>query len=642
MKNRSTSQSTHARCKLCERGFFYLRGVIGLFVIFAGLFLAMLNLGIFGQTNSRTDSGIVVFNGGRPNSVRPDVVRLIGPVILNQDLRALPYIPREDDEFEEHHPLPRHPHPKLGAPPAEISPLTWLQSLLKELSQATPKMPPPLLTFDGMNVGEGGCGGCLPPDTNGDVGPNHYVEGVNIALKIFDKNGNTLAGPITFNSFFAPLGGGTPCGSNQNKGDNFVFYDQVADRWIVSDFAFPTFPGSSFWQCIGVSQTGDPVGGSWNLYALQIDPANPTEGGDYPKFALWNNPQPDGAYFLTVNLFSSPTSFDGVRVFALDRGAMLNGAPASVIAFTIPPVGLGDSYSLVPASFRTDIPPPVDRDEFLLDIDSPATDGTILTDVHGWAFHVDFDNPGNSTLGLGPNHSPDAEITVNGFIDAFTAASGWTIIPQPGTSQRINSLGDKIMIPIVYQNRNGTESLWATSTVCLDTKCSQPTGIRWYQFDVTGGTFPAAPVQQQTWTNDDDGLWRFMPSIAVNANGSTAVAYSVSSSAVFPGIRYAGRLESDLPNDLGQGEATMTDGSGSQLDSTAWWGDYSMTTVDPNDGMTFWHTNEYYTVTSVFSWHTRIGKFQFPAASPTPTPRATPTPRITPTPRARPTPVPRP
>src|SRR4029434_1045899 len=93
-----------------------------------------------------------------------------------------------------------------------------------------------------------------------------------------------------------------------------------------------------FYQCIGVSQTGDPVSGGWFLYAVQHDAANPQWLGDYPKFAMWNNPQPGGAYLLTVNLFFGPTlgPFEGVGVFALDRGSMLAGGPANAVHFDIP------------------------------------------------------------------------------------------------------------------------------------------------------------------------------------------------------------------------------------------------------------------------------------------------------------------
>ena len=491
-------------------------------------------------------------------------------------------------------------------------------------------MPGPLLTFEGGAAAQF-CA-CAPPDSDGDVGPNHYVEAINSAFAVFDKTGNMLAGPITYNSLFAPLTG-TPC-QNQNDGDPFVMYDQIADRWVISDFAFPGLPGSGpFFQCIAVSQTNDPVSGGWFLYAVQHEPAHPTWVGDYPKMALWTDPQPGGAYHLTVNLFNGPDlSFQGVRVFAFDRAAMLNGdANPTAIAFTLPLAGVGDSYSFVPANFRTGDPPPAGRDEMVLAIDSPANGGVTLTQVHARFFHVDFATPANSTFGVGANHTPNAEIAVNRFVDAFTSAAGFTIVPQQGTADRIQTLGDKIMTPMVYQNSGGTESLWTSNTVCTDAACTQPTGVRWYQFDVTGGNFPATPVQQQTWTNNDDGLYRFMSSIAVDNSGNTAIGYATSSSTAFPGIRYAGRLESDPPSNLGQGEATLFSGTGSQIGTNGRWGDYSMTTIDPADGMTFWHVGEYYANNSSFNWHTRVGKFNFVGGgggtpTPTPTPSASPTP----------------
>src|SRR5206468_240367 len=109
-------------------------------------------------------------------------------------------------------------------------------------------------------------------------------------------------------------------------------------------------------------------------------------------------------------------------------------------------------------------------------------------------------------------------------------------------------------------------------------------------------------------------------------SGDTAIGYSTSSASIFPGIRYAGRLASDPPGNLTQGEAIMTNGGGSQTDTRGRWGDYTMTTLD-TDGMTFWHANEYLTTTSSSSWSTKIGKFNFVGGGPTPTatPTSTPT-----------------
>lgn len=98
---------------------------------------------------------------------------------------------------------------------------------------------------------------------------------------------------------------------------------------------------------------------------------------------------------------------------------------------------------------------------------------------------------------------------------------------------------------------------------------------------------PGTPVQQQTWTNNNDGVYRFMSSIAVDNSGNTVIGYATSNSTQFPGIRYAGRLATDPPGNLGQAEATLFNGTGSQTDTNGRWGDYSMTTVDPADGMTF-------------------------------------------------------
>jgi hypothetical protein len=265
----------------------------------------------------------------------------------------------------------------------------------------------------------------------------------------------------------------------------------------------------------------------------------------------------------------------------------------------------------------------VGRQQFLLAV---GRCGIVQSDVPGWLFHVDFLNPNNSTLGIGSDHSPNAHITVNEFVSPGMDFE----VPQLGTEQGLDTLGDRMMTPVVYQNRNGAESLWADHTIIV-TLPNGPTLIRWYQFDVTGGNFPLEPVQQQDWSNGNDALWRWMPSIAVDENGNTAIGYSTSSTTIFPSIRYAGRLATDPLGNLSQGEAIMTNGGGSQTRGSRW-GDYTMTTIDPSDGMSFWHTNEYYMTTSDRNWSTRVGRFQFPAVGPRPTPTPRPHPTETPHP----------
>jgi len=612
MKKKSTSKSA----------FFNLRVLTASVLCLFGVFVALMASGafsnLFAQTKGPKQAGTATRQDA-PGTQKPEVTQLIGPAVIKGDLRSLPEMPSGPKITRPL--LTRYPHgTEARTESEETSAFPHLQSLLGKIFRPVPAMPPPLLTFDGINSAQSFCG-CLPPDTIGDVGPNHYVETTNTAIKIFDKSGNTLMASVSFDTFFAPLGGTTPCGTGLNQGDPFSFYDHLADRWVVSDFAFASFGGNPSYQCVGVSQTSDPVAGGWFLYAVLVDP---TDANDYPKAAMWNNPTPGGAYEFTYNMWASLAGpFTGVKVQALDRGAMLTGGSANAVTIKIPLAGLGASYSLVAAGFRTGDAPPAGRDEMLLAVDSPSNENTVLTQVHGWLFHVDFANPANSTLGIGSNHTPNAEITVNPFVEAWTNSAGFSIVPELGTSAKLDTLGDKLMTPVVYQSRNGTESLWADQTNIINFPTG-PTIIRWYQFDVTGGTFPANAVQQQDWSNGGDGLWRFMPSIAVDQNGDTAIGYSVSSTAIHPGIRYAGRLETDPLNNLSQGEAVMFDGVGSQPATR--WGDYSMTTIDPADGMTFWHANEYYSG----GWATRIGKFNFQGGGVTPTPTATATPTATP------------
>ena len=556
---------------------------------------------------------------------------MVGPYSEDRDLRTIPYVApnREEEDVR----LMRHP---LSETPSS-EPSDPVKNVREFVGQVT-AMPAPIATFAGLTSDQA-CGGCLPPDTHGDVGPNHYIQSVNSSIKIFDKSGAALNGAngTTYNSFFSGLAtSGTPCGLNQNEGDGVVFYDHLADRWVVSDFAFPNFPGTSFYQCIGVSKTSDPVAGGWWLYAIQVDSSHPNYLGDYPKFALW----PD-AYYFTVNLFSSNTTFNGVRIFALDRASMINGtgAPAPpAVAFSILPADLGDIYSLVPATFRTGTAPAAGTPEYLLAINSSTTAGTVETKVFAWRFHVDFVTPANSTFGVSAAHTADDAITVNGFVDAFTSVSP-LIVPQNGTTQTLDTLGDKIMTPVVYQKLAGVESLWAAHTINNNQGGTGPTAIRWYQFNVTGSTIPATPTQQQTFDNAGDGLWRWMPSIGVDSLGNMAIGYSASSATSEPSIRYAGRLASDTLNTLGQGEAIMIAGGGHQTNSFGRWGDYSGMGIDPSDNLTFWHTHEYFTVTSNASWATLIGRFKFGGGiNPTPTATGTPSATSTPTPTATATP----
>ncbi len=493
--------------------------------------------------------------------------------------------------------------PMLPVPRAERQgsggPDSVLQKIFGPLA-----MPSPIVNVDGMY----NYWGSVPPDTNGDVGPNHYVQMVNATgVQVFDKNGNTVAGPYNFNLLFSSLGG--LCASN-NNGDPIILHDQLADRWFLSQFAFTSQSGPTY-QCIAISTSPDPTG-PYYVYAFQ---SATTGFDDYPKYGVW----PD-AYYMTANRFNAP-GFAGANI-AYERDRMLRGDPsARMVVFLTPGVGGGLPTDMDGGT----LPPPGSPNYFLFFGDPTA--GVI----NEYRFHVDWSNPSLSTF-TGP-----FPISVAPWDDDLCPNTRERCIPQPNTTAMLEAISDRFMHRLAYRNFGSYESLVVNHTV--DADGNGRAGVRWYEIRDPNGT-PTA-YQQGTFA-PNDGLYRWMGSIAMDRQGNIIAGYSVSSSTLYPSIRYAGRLVSDPPGQFSQGEATLITGTGSMdLPAAPRWGDYSSINIDPRDDCTFWYTTEYYRLTGGPNWRTRIGSFRFPGcvgptATPVPTSTGTP-PTATPTATATPT-----
>jgi len=523
----------------------------------------------------------------------------VRPASFDKDLRSLP----------ETGPTQKHPIPEIESPFRVRSLPSNAPDAVAQTSAGALSMPAASTSFKGLDLQNWGAG--WPPDTNGDVGPTYYIQTVNTSIGVFNKNGSRVAA-FTFDTFFD--GTGTPCDAS-NQGDPVALYDAQSGRWIISDFAWSNFTSGPYYQCIAVSKSADPLSGGWWMYGFRADDASHPYLNDYPKLGVWS----DGIY-MSANMFDilnprGSASYKGVRVWALNRDDLVSGAPLNSVIFD-----LGSSYfSLLPSNYRG-AQPPAGTPAFFASISSSTTNMML------WKFQVDWANPGNSTLG-GPINIPIAN---------FSQPSGQ--VPQLGSSETLDSLGDRLMMQLQYRNLNGVESLWATHSVAS----GGVIGIRWYEIRNLSGT----PSVYQQSTYQPDSLYRWMGSLAVDGQGNMAVGYSVSSSSTYPGIRYAGRLAGDPLNTLGQSETSLIAGSGSQSGGYNRWGDYSAMTVDPVDDCTFWYTTEYYETTGN-NWQTRIGSFQFPGCggsvpSPTPGPTATATATATSVPSPTPTLVPSP
>ncbi|MGH9197825.1 MAG: DUF11 domain-containing protein, partial [Acidimicrobiia bacterium] len=223
---------------------------------------------------------------------------------------------------------------------------------------------------------------------------------------------------------------------------------------------------------------------------------------------------------------------------------------------------------------------------------------------------MDWSTPGSSTFGVAgqPNQ------TLSVAFDPLSCVSTGTrdCIPQPGTSEKLDSLGDRLMYRLQYRNFGSYQVLLANHTVDADGP-GDHAGVRWYELRK-----PAAWSIFQQGTHAPDLDHRWMASVAMDGGGNIALGYSTSSSTLFPSIRYAGRMAGD-PSGVVGGELTLQAGSGSQLHTSSRWGDYTMLAVDPTDDCSLWYTNEYYSSTDPMNpsnWKTRIGAFKFTSCSP--------------------------
>ena len=441
-------------------------------------------------------------------------------------------------------------------------------------SPNSPSTPTPATVnnFDGVGQGFGGPNGTFsvtsaPPDSNGATGPNHFVETVNTDLAVFNKSGAAIYGPVPINTVWSGFGGACQA---DNDGDPTVLYDQLADRWLISQFAIH---GADL-MCVAVSTSGDPTG-SYNRYSFPY-----TQLPDYPKLSIW----PDG-YYLTVNLFQGGSSFVGAGVAALDRSKMLAGQPATQQMFQTP----SNVGSLLPSSVDGSRPPPAGAPNQLLAL------GGDSASLLSWKFHVDWTAPTNSTF-TGPTTIPVTPYA--------PACGGGTCIPQAGTSQQLDSLADRLMYRLSYRNLGDHESLLVDHSVTAGSS----TGIRWYELRLASGS----PVLYQQGTYAPDSDFRWMGSAALDQAGDMAVGYSKSSATTNPSIAYTGRLAGDPAGQLATGEGVVIVGAGSQIGGLSRWGDYSSMSIDPADDCTFWYVNEYLPADGSFNWRTRIASFKFP------------------------------
>jgi hypothetical protein len=531
-------------------------------------------------------------------------------------LRSLPRIARPRT-FPPDTILEVRPEPAVKGPAVHRAKGHGADGVLQLFSPA-PTIPAPLLTFEGLsNQDNFNIFGFRvnPPDPNGEVGPNHYVEIINLVFGVYDKAGNLLLGPIDTGSLWA----GFPIEDcTDPSGDPVVVYDQLEDRWLLSQFTTRGFDengdfnGLPFYNCVAVSQTGDPTGAYFRYaFITSQEGSTSTFFPDYPKYGVWTN-----SYLLTSRDFGSQGEY-GISVYGLEKNKMINGEPnARAVHFFLD----GNDPAILPLVGDGLLPADIDGTRRPIN-GAPAP--IVGTQDDGAGYGGTFDALNIWELSVRWRSTPVASIVlktqlpVANFDSIFPCAPGSRdCLPQPGIVNPqqyldILSYRQRPTFRLPYRNFGTYESLVTNQSV---EALPGIAGARWYEIRRTGGSYS---VYQQGTYAPNDGVHRWMGSVAMDKRGDIALGYSVVNGVnVFPSIRYTGRLSGDPLGQMTLGEGTIINGSGVQTTTNSRWGDYTDITVDPSDDCTFWYVNEYYTLagqqSSPAGWQTRIGSFQLP------------------------------
>jgi hypothetical protein len=491
-----------------------------------------------------------------------------------------------------------------------------LQALSRALAIPTLAIPAPLLTFEGLSNQDNFNVVHIrvnPPDPNGAVGPNHYVEIINLVFAVYDKAGNKLLGPVDTGSLWA--GFAIP-DCTDRSGDPIVLYDKLEDHWILTQFTTRGINNDvPSYNCVAVSVTGDPTG-AYFRYAF-----NTTFNGtfffpDYPKYGNWKN-----SYVLTSRDFG-PTQY-GISVYALEKDKMNAGDPsARMVHFfldsAVVPINLmGDG--LLPADFDgTRLPKQDAAIPIVGTQDNGGPYGATSDALNIWELKIKWQVVPVASLTLAaqlPVASFDS-IFPCGVVPGSLPPSSRDCLPEPGITDGsryldILSYRQRPTYRLAYRNFGTYEALVTNQSV---EALPSVAGVRWYEIRRTNGVYSV--FQQGTYA-PGDGVHRWMGSIAEDRQGNIALGFSVVNGVdVFPGIRYTGRLAGDTLGQMTLGEGTIISGTGVQTTTNSRWGDYTAMQVDPTDDCTFWYVNEYYTLagqaSSAAGWQTRIGSFKLP------------------------------
>ncbi len=466
------------------------------------------------------------------------------------------------------------------SPAVEKLPIDSTTKAVREVNEQTSFFAPQTI---GLNFNGGTLFDTLsfPPDTMGEVGPSQFIMTVNGWIRSFSKTTGVADGVmnVDMDVFFNSVRGGI------STSDPRIRYDRISQRWII---IIINVASTNNRVLIATSDTQNITAATvWTYYFFQQNLVAPAgDAGclaDYPTLGVDAN-----ALYIGVNNFC-PNTFGGTTAFVVRKSSILSGGPIVATAFRglipAPPAGAG-LYT----------PQGVDN------YDPASTDGYL----------IGVDNATFGTLKIRRISTPGGTPTISGDINITVPATAFPVsVPHlgntAGTNGNLDGNDDRLYNAYI---RNG--SIWTVHGIQVGaTGTASPAGgrngSRWYQISNLATT----PTVTQAGTLFDSAATSprsyLVPSISVSGQGHVAIGASSAGATERINAATVGRLSTDALGTL-QSPATIT------ASTTAYnpagdtggpngrrFGDYSYTTVDPEDDMTMWTIQEWNHATNSYA-----------------------------------------
>ncbi len=418
--------------------------------------------------------------------------------------------------------------------------------------------------------------GALPPDTMGDIGPTQYLVTLNGRIRTIGKTSGSADGVLDQDTdvFFPPAVRGAGVTT-----DPRVRYDRRSGRWIV--LMITVAVPNRFVLAVSDGATITP-GTTWSYYHWANTRTQAGSGAigclaDYPSLGV-----DEDALYVGVNQFCgtdfSGLGFDSVSVYVVNKADLVGGT-----------LSLAQFDGVLASSSSAGIYSPQGVDN----VDANTSTGYV----------IGVDNRLLGNLILHRIANPGAAPSISGPIDIAVPPTSVPVdVPHPGGTLPLDGLDDRLLQAVV---RNGR--LWTTHQVEVDAAGQADTsggrnGVRWYEL----GTLGATPAVVQSGTVFDSAgaspVSYWMGAIMANGQGHVALGMSMAGAATRVNTAFTGRLASDpsaYPSgvmDPPTAYSSNTSFSYNQQVPPATaqrWGDYSYTSVDPDDDMTFWTLQQY-------------------------------------------------